>query len=137
MTPSIPTILVVEDDETIRRMLKSRLDDLGIKVVQADDGSTAIAALDEHTLDMACIDLSLPQVSGFEVCRQIRNHPANREIPILIISARNTLEDHAYALELGATKFLEKPFRAQEFIDVVKKLVRRHRKRRPAQSIES
>ncbi len=128
----IPTVLVVEDDETIRQMLMSRLDDLGVRVVEADDGSTAIAALGQHAIDLACIDLSLPQVSGFEVCRQIRNHPATKDIPILVISARNSLEDHAYALELGATKFLEKPFRAKDFASVVKKLLRRHIRQQPA-----
>ncbi len=120
---SEPTLLVVEDDPSARRLIVAALKTLGT-VYDVADAEAAAAMLSEHTPDVVCLDLSLPDASGFEVCRRIRREPRLAHTRVLAVSGRTAVTDRAFAREVGADDFLEKPFRVRELIKRVEGLLR-------------
>jgi DNA-binding response OmpR family regulator len=118
-----PTVLVVEDDPSARRLIVAALKTLGV-VYDVADGEAAAAMLAKHTPDVVCLDLSLPDASGFEVCRRIRLEPRLAHTRVLAVSGRTAVTDRAFAREVGADDFLEKPFRVRELIKRVEGLLR-------------
>ena len=88
---------------------------MGVEVVDVAEGRSAIRQLELSPPDLVCLDLMLPELSGFEVCEFMRAHPALREVPILIMSARAKPMDRAFAEEVGATAYLVKPFKKIDF----------------------
>lgn len=119
------TVLVVEDDPALRRLVQGYLSLMGFQVVQAADGKSAMALLKEHRLDLVCLDLMLPESSGYEVCEFIRQTPGLKDLPILMMSARTLPEDRAQAEEVGATGYLIKPFTRAEFTQQVTEVLSR------------
>lgn len=110
-----PSILIVEDDRGIREVMADVLSVLGT-VVQVDDGDAALDAIAAHKPDCICIDLALPQVSGFSLCAAIRANPTTRDIPVLVVSGRTSVADRTHARESGATEFLSKPFKNRDLL---------------------
>lgn len=104
------TVLVVEDDPELRAAIRGVLDDLGLLAVEATDGSAAEAVLAGMRPDLVCLELLLPESSGYELCELIRRSPAHRDTPILVMSDRAYPEDRAHALEAGADAFIVRPF---------------------------
>jgi two-component system chemotaxis response regulator CheY len=113
------TVLVVDDDPEIRKMLALALDRMGFTVSQAADGRTAIKRLDETRPSLLCIDLMLPESSGYDVCEHVNKTPALNGLPILMVSARTMPEDRAQAEELGVRAYLSKPFTQAELKQAV------------------
>jgi DNA-binding response OmpR family regulator len=107
--------LVVEDHPDARALVRTYLLGMGIEVVDVAEGRSAIRQLESSPPDLVCLDLMLPELSGFEVCEFMRAHPALKEVPILIMSARAKPMDRAFAEEVGATAYLVKPFKRSEF----------------------
>lgn len=123
-TPPAPaprTALVVDDDPDIRRVIIVYLERLGFEVTAAGDGRTAIKLLDAGRPTLLCIDLMLPESSGYDVCEHVRQQAHLRGLPILMISARTMPEDRAYAEELGVTRYLTKPFTQAQFVAEVQR----------------
>lgn len=117
-------VLVVEDDASLRKLVCKHLEKMGYQVSEADDGEAALAWLDANPCPaLICLDLALPSMSGFRVCEQVRSTPRTREVPVLVITARTTVQDHTFALEMGADAFLEKPFKLKDFENEVKALL--------------
>ena len=114
-----PSILLVEDDPHTRAMIADLLKGLGTDVIEVDDGQKALQALGTCKPDLVCLDLTLPDLSGFRVCTEMRKNPGTRDIPVLVISGRSGVADRAHALEAGATEFLAKPFRSRDFMQRV------------------
>lgn len=108
------SVLVVDDDPDIRKLLVTVLDRMGFSVAQAADGRTAIKRLGERRPSLLCIDLMLPESSGYEVCEHVNTTPTLNGLPILMVSARTMPEDRAQAEELGVRVFLSKPFTQSE-----------------------
>jgi DNA-binding response OmpR family regulator len=122
--PGVKTVLVVEDDPSLRRMIQKSLEKMGYGVVAHDNGESALAWLDENELpSLVCLDLALPAMSGFRVCEQIRTDTKTRNLPVLVITARTSVQDHTFALEMGADAFLEKPFKLKDFEEEVRSLI--------------
>jgi len=119
------TVLVVEDDDAARRLVAAVIRNLGAQVVEVADGESALAAVKDGKFDLICLDICLPERSGFRVCEELRRRPVTKDIPILILSARTGLEDHARALELGVEVFMEKPFKASDLRNQVRHLISR------------
>ncbi|MEO5952541.1 MAG: response regulator, partial [Chloroflexia bacterium] len=116
------TILVVDDEETLREMLGYNLRREGYKVLTAADGSEALRlAFDEHP-DLIVLDIMLPGMSGFDVCRAVRRQLT---VPILMLSAREEEIDKVLGLELGADDYLTKPFSLRELLARVRAMLRR------------
>lgn len=115
--------LVVEDDPSIRRLLRSYLEKLGFKVQEASTGKAALSQLEgEPAPLLVCLDLMLPELSGYKICEHIRATPRLKEMQVLVISARALPSDRALAEEIGANAYLIKPLRWEPFSSVVKGL---------------
>lgn len=109
-------VLVVEDNRDLRDAIKGLLEDRGLSVFEAPDGRTAREVLAKGTLDLICLDLVLPESSGYELCEAIRASAQHRDVPVVVISGRTQAADRAFAIEAGADEFVAKPFDASEFL---------------------
>ncbi len=110
------TALVVEDDPDVRGLVASMLRALGLEVAEVSEGRSAILHLAVHQRpDLVCLDLMLPELSGYDVCEYMRGEAKLRTVPILIMSARALPQDRAYAEQVGASSYLVKPFKQKAF----------------------
>lgn len=104
-------ILVVEDQDSIRRMIEALVQARGYQVTAVSTGAKAIDVAMTDTPDIVLLDLNLPgQYDGFDVCQRLRSDPATRTVPVVIISAMDDDESRARATEAGATAYYTKPF---------------------------
>ena len=110
MSEKKKSVLVVDDDPEIRKLLSATLDRMGFTVSEAADGRTAIKRLDAARPSLLCIGLMLPESSGYDVCEHVNQTPTLNGLPILMVSARTMPEDRAQAEELGVRVYLSKPF---------------------------
>ena len=117
------TVLVVEDDPLLRVGIVELLQGMGFIAVEAADGASAMARLASVRPDLVCLDLILPEASGYEVCEFIRRSPDHRETPVLIMSGRSYPMDRAQAAEAGADAFLAKPFSAEDLRRRIERLL--------------
>ncbi len=117
-------ILTVEDDERIRTSVKLALEDEGWEVEEAETGEQAISAFTRQPADVVLIDIMLPGVDGFEVCRSIRRQS---DVPIVMVTARADTHDVVAGLEAGADDYLTKPFVPKELSARIRALLRRAR----------
>jgi len=122
MTSEIKTVMVVEDEQNLRETLTYNLMREGYRVISAGDGRTAIEMARREQPDLLMLDLMLPQVDGFEVCRTVRQE---MKAPILILTARDSEVDTVLGLELGADDYVTKPFTLRPLLARVKALLRR------------
>src|SRR6266404_2498089 len=116
-------ILVVDDEPQIRRVLRTALVAGGYTVQDVRSGEEALETLREERPDLAIVDINLPGMSGFEVCREIRE---TSEVPIIMLSVRNSEGDKVRALDAGADDYVVKPFSTQELLARVRANLRRH-----------
>jgi DNA-binding response OmpR family regulator len=117
-----PRILLVDDEDSIQTLLSYPLQKEGFEVVGAADGQEALDRAREQSFDLIVLDLMLPKVDGFEVCRQIR---ASSNVPIIMLTAKAEEIDTVLGLELGADDYITKPFSMREFTSRVKAVLRR------------
>ena len=117
-------ILTVEDDERIRTAVRIALEDEGWEVEETASGEEALAAFTREPSDVVLIDIMLPGVDGFEVCRSIRRTSA---VPIVMVTARSDTHDVVAGLEAGADDYLTKPFAPKELSARIRALLRRYR----------
>ena len=120
------TILVVEDEPTLRETLAEALEADGFSVVQAGDGRAALERFKADEPDLVLLDLMLPELSGLEVTRQIR---AESSVPIVMLTARDAEVDKVVGLELGADDYVTKPFSSRELSARIRAVLRRARRR--------
>jgi chemosensory pili system protein ChpA (sensor histidine kinase/response regulator) len=113
------TLLVVDDDVSIQRLVAYTLRPLQVEVIGAVDSTRAFAMIAQHTPDLMLIDLNLPGIDGFTLMRQIREMPACATVPIIVFTARNHPDDVERARQLGVNGFLYKPFSTQELRQIV------------------
>jgi len=121
-------ILVVEDDEPIRFGLEENLKAAGYAVTSAADGPTALAAASTTHPDLILLDVMLPELSGYEVCRRLRDR--NLAIPVIMLTARDEPFDKVHGFEMGADDYVTKPFSLQELLARIKAVLARGRARR-------
>ncbi|MET0728529.1 MAG: response regulator transcription factor [Acidimicrobiales bacterium] len=117
-------ILAVEDDERIRAAVKLALEDEGWTVVEAANGEEALTHFQQEPADVVLIDIMLPGIDGFEVCRSIRR---TSDVPIVMVTARADTHDVVAGLEAGADDYLTKPFAPKELSARIRALLRRAR----------
>ena len=117
-----PRILVVDDEPGIIRALQASLEANGFETLAATDGSEALEAIDKELPDLLILDIIMPKMDGFEVCRRVRQLS---EIPIIMLSARQSEEDKVQCLNLGSDDYISKPFSMNELVARVKAVLRR------------
>lgn len=105
------TILLVEDEDTLRRVMRDLLEQEGYAICEARDGAEALEQVDRHNPDLVLLDLNLPNVDGYTVLAQLRSRPRTADLPVVVLSARGDEDNEVRVLRLGATDFLTKPFR--------------------------
>ena len=120
--PDSSTILLVEDEDAIQKLLAYPLERDGFRVVQARDGEEALHRFDTERIDLVVLDIMLPKLDGLEVCKQLR---AASSVPIIMLTARDDELDKVLGLELGADDYITKPFSIREFRSRVRALLRR------------
>jgi two-component system KDP operon response regulator KdpE len=116
------TILVVDDEPQLRRTMKATLTDLGYSVIEAKTGEEALEILRRDSADLILLDLNMPGIGGLETCRAIRE---NSDLPIIVVSVRNTEREKVDALDAGADDFVTKPFGIQELLARIRAAIRR------------
>ncbi len=116
-------VLIVEDDHAIRSLLRMLFEDDGYEVREAADGVAALQAFETASLDLVILDLRLPGMSGFDVCREIRKTSG---VPIIIVSAQQDSHDIVAGLELGADDYVTKPFNDRELLARARAQMRHH-----------
>lgn len=117
--------LLVEDDNDICELLRIVLRSEAISVDIARDGHSGLNMAFNNSYDLIILDLMLPQVDGWEICRKLRQNPSTRSIPIIMLTAKGEEKDRVLGLELGADDYIAKPFSPREFLARVKALLRR------------
>ena len=118
-------VLVVEDEEPISQLLAYNLTKEGFTVAISADGDEAMIAVDEQKPDLVLMDWMLPNVSGIELCRQLRTRNETREIPVIMLTARGEEEDRIRVLDVGAADYVTKPFSMSELVARMRAVLRR------------
>jgi DNA-binding response OmpR family regulator len=107
-------VLVVDDDEDSRHLLAHLLERKGYSVVLADGGAAAIATLAQQEVDVVVLDVMMPVMDGFAVCRELKKVPATASVPVILLTARDDMETRATGMKLGVSDFLAKPVNKEE-----------------------
>ena len=121
------TVLLVEDEDQLRRVMKDLLQREGYTVAEARDGIQALDEVDRHAPDVIILDLNLPGIDGYNVLAQLRSRPATREIPVMVLTAKGDEDNEVRVFELGADDFVTKPFRARALTARLEAVLGRHR----------
>ena len=116
-------ILLVEDEESLRDLVKLNLEMEEYEVVAAGDGRLALKYSQEQHFDLMLLDVMLPEIDGFQLCEQIRL--TNEEVPIIFLTAKDTADDKIAGLRKGADDYITKPFNLEELLLRVKRLIQR------------
>jgi two-component system response regulator RegX3 len=120
--PVGPTVMLVEDEESIARLLRSYLAGQGYRVVWVTTGEEALTELERHPVRIVVLDIGLPGIDGFDVCRRIRERS---RVPLLMLTARDEEADRVVGLELGADDYVSKPFSPRELTARIRAVLRR------------
>lgn len=127
-------ILVVEDDRDIAELVAHYLQKAGWESQLVSAGDAALAYARARTPDLVILDVMLPGLSGFEVCRALRSDPSTADVPIIMLTARAEEADRVIGLELGADDYVSKPFSPNELIARIRALMRRSKRQDPPES---
>jgi twitching motility two-component system response regulator PilG len=112
-------VLIVDDSPTVRKIVQITLEREGYRVVQAADGLSALAAVTDYQPDLILLDIMLPLMDGYSICKIIRNKPDFRETPIIMLSGRDGLIDKMRGRMAGSSEYLTKPFDSNELLVTV------------------
>jgi len=123
------TVLIVDDNAQNVELLQAFLEALPVKLITAFDGVDALEKVQAHNPDLILLDIMMPRMSGFQVCRKLKSDPATKDIQILMVTALNELGDIEQASDCGTDDFVSKPVNKFELLTRVKSLLRvRHLK---------
>ena len=119
------TILIVDDEDDLRRLVDFNLRSAGYNTLQAANGAEALSLLKLHKPDLIILDLMLPDFQGTDICRQIKQSPKTNQIPVLILSARGAEIDRVVGFEIGADDYVVKPFSVRELTLRIRAILKR------------
>lgn len=126
MSDTRQKVLIVDDEMDALVALKVALETEGYNVVEAKDGYEAIEKVHSEIPDLILLDLMIPGIDGFEVCRQLRSDPTYSHIPVIMLTARGEIDDKVEGIELGADDYVTKPFNLKELKARIKMVLRRN-----------
>ena len=116
-------VLIVEDEESLLKLETILLTVKGFEVIGAYTGKMAIDKIGVEEFDLVLLDIMLPDIDGFEVCRQIRNNPRTATVPIIMLTGKKSQDDHDMGVLCGANAYLVKPFKSAMIIDEINRLL--------------
>ncbi len=119
-----PVILVVDDNQQNLELLQAYLEDIDCRAVPATDGPEALDIVAKEPPDLILLDIMMPKMSGFEVCRRLKNDPKTAEIPVIMVTALGELGDIEHAIECGTDDFLSKPVNKLELLTRVRTMLK-------------
>jgi len=119
-----PRILCVDDEPANLKLLEALLAPRGYEVIKATDGKEALEKLNEQGMDIVLLDVMMPEINGFEVCKKIKEDNRYRHIPVVMITALRSREDRIKGIEAGAEDFISKPFDHGEVLARIKMLLK-------------
>lgn len=119
-----PVILVVDDNQQNLELLQAYLEDIDCLTIAAHDGQEALEVISKRKPDLVLLDVMMPKMSGFEVCRRLKGDPATSEIPVIMVTALNELGDIKRGIDSGTDDFLSKPVNKLELLTRVKTMLK-------------
>jgi len=123
------TVLIIEDDPTMLRVLKDNFEYTGFSVIAADGGQQGLHAALAGTVDLIVLDIMLPEINGYEICRRVRQEGI--DVPIIMLTAKGQESDIVLGLNLGADDYVTKPFSTKELLARAEAFLRRRRQKEP------
>ncbi len=130
---AVPTVLVVDDSPTVRKIVQMTLQREHIKVITAADGLSALTSVADNMPALILLDIQLPRMDGYHICHVIRKNLQFRQIPIIMLSGKDGLFDKMRGRLAGSTEYLTKPFDSAELVRTVKKHLVNWEERMPLQ----
>ncbi len=130
------TVLIVDDEKDIRDLLAYNLSKEGFAVLTASDGNEALKLIGEHPIAIVVLDIMMPGLDGYEVCKRIRSNKDTANLPVLFLTAKSTEVDQIIGLELGADDFIQKPVSPRVLVARVKSVLRRTSERTPTVEVD-
>lgn len=118
-------VLVVDDSLTYREMISKLLKEYGMTVAIARDGEEAIARIHKYAFDLVVLDIVMPKMNGYEVCRSLKSNPKTKNVPVVICSSKGEEFDRYWGMKQGADAYIAKPFAKSELISTIKQLLRK------------
>lgn len=118
------TILVADDSLSQREIIGGLLAENGFTVKLATNGREAMEKVSQELPDLVILDIVMPELNGYQVCRNLKNDPKTKHIPVILCSTKNTQADHYWGLKQGADAYIVKPFPPQELIATIKQIFR-------------
>ncbi len=118
------SVLVVEDSPAQREMIKDLLKESGLSVTIASDGVEAIESIQDNRPDLVVLDIVMPRMNGYEVCRRIKQDPKTQDVPVVMCSSKGEEFDRYWGMKQGADAYIAKPFQPTELVGTVKQLLR-------------
>ncbi len=114
-------ILIADDEENIRTLVAATLEGDGIEIIQAENGGAALAHALHEPFDLAVLDWNMPELSGVQVLQCLRQHPATAALPVIMLTAMAQQKDRHYAVGLGVSEYLVKPFSPLQLMKAVQR----------------
>jgi CheY-like chemotaxis protein len=121
---SLPIILVVDDNQQNLELIQAYLEDLDCETLAAHDGIEALEIIGKTKPDLVLLDVMMPKMSGFEVCRRLKNNPNTNDIPIIMVTALNEFGDIERGIDSGTDDFVSKPVNRLELLTRVKTMLK-------------
>lgn len=118
-------ILIVEDEESLLKLESILLATRGYRVKGVTDGLSALKEIENDKPDLVLLDIMMPGIDGFEVCRRIKGNPLTAGIPVVMLTAKKSTADQAKGMEVGAEAYLTKPFKSGKIIETIEGLLKK------------
>ena len=118
-------VLVVDDSLTQREIICDLLEKSGLKVTVASDGIEALERLEKYQPDLVILDIVMPRMNGFEVCRRLKSNSVTQDIPVILCSSKREEFDRYWGLRQGADAYVVKPFQPTELLSTIKQLLKK------------
>jgi len=116
------TVLIADDEVNILNLIKLNLGD-EYNYIEAMDGLEVLQKLEHETPDIILLDIMMPKMDGFTVCKRIKQNPKTKDIPIVFISAKSEEQDVLYGIDIGASAYVTKPFNKQDISEIIKSII--------------
>jgi twitching motility two-component system response regulator PilG len=125
--PKNLTIMVIDDSKTVRRTAEILLSEHGCKVLTANDGFESLAMIASYRPDMIFVDIMMPRLDGYQTCALIKGNPEYRDIPVVMLSSKDSIFDMAHGRLSGSESYITKPFTRSDLLAAIQKHVPQHK----------